>query len=76
MYIATKILMQQDHDNKTLDRLIARDNYQDHIPFEVDQNWEKEETAYIYEDGSALINNNNDWRVVTNYGRHIDHEKY
>lgn len=41
-----------------------------------DQNYEKEETAYIFEDGSAIIDcGNDDYRIEDNYGLSVDYEQ-
>ncbi len=64
--IARKVFNLNDHDNMTLDRLVNDSRGQVYFPVEKDQNYEKEETAYSL----------GDWRIVTNYGRICDHEKY
>ena len=77
MTIAKKVLNSNNHDNMVLNRLVSRNNYQEFMPVEVDQNFDKEETAYIFDDGSALINSaDNDWKVATNYGKNVDHQRY
>jgi hypothetical protein len=41
-----------------------------------DQNWEKGETAYIFKDGSAIIDcGDMDFRIETNYGLSKDYEQ-
>jgi hypothetical protein len=75
--IARKVLNQWDNDNMVLDRLVERDTYQQFYPIGVDNNWEKEQCAYVFEDGSALIHESpNNWEVITQYGTHRDLEIY
>ena len=76
MKIATKIMRQWHTDNMVFDYIIERSAYQTHVPVQVDQNYTGEHTAYIYEDGSALINENESWRVKSNYGLSPDNQKY
>ncbi len=75
--MARKTWNLQDHDNMVLDRLVSRSGYQQILPVEVDQLFDTEECAYIYEDGSALIHDSyNNWRIKTNYGRSVYHQDY
>ncbi len=75
--LARKVWNQSENDNMVMDRLISRNVYQTYVPVQVDQDLDNERTAYIYEDGSALINTyGNEWRVVPSYGLSSDHEKY
>lgn len=44
--------------------------------YQKDQNYEEEETSYIFEDGSAiLLNSFNEFKVNNTYGTHIDNEQ-
>ena len=41
-----------------------------------DQNWDDGKTAYIFADGSAIIDcGDNDFEVVADYGLSVDHEQ-
>lgn len=75
--MARKVLNQNEHDNMTLDKIAKRTKDQPITPVQVDQLFNLEECAYIFEDGSALINSSyNNWRIVTNYGRNVNHQDY
>jgi hypothetical protein len=46
------------------------------IAAQKDQNWEKGETAYIFADGSAIVDcGDNDYRIEASYGLHRDNEQ-
>lgn len=75
--LARKVLNQNSEDNMTLDRIVSKSGWQDIFPVQMDQDYKKGNTAYIFEDGSALINNSDDqWYVKTNYGLHCDNQEY
>lgn len=61
---ARKIFNLNDADNMTL----TAENLEK-VAVQKNQNWEKEETAYIFKDGSAIIDcGNMDFRIEENYG--------
>lgn len=77
MKIATKVFNHFEQDNTVFDRILDCSGYQKYFPVEVDQNYEKRETAYIFEDGSALIvNQDNKWKKNLNYGLNVYHQSY
>jgi hypothetical protein len=48
----------------------------DNIAIQKDNDYNNEKTAWIFEDGSALVKSaHNYWQVITNYGLHCDNEK-
>jgi hypothetical protein len=68
---ARKYFNLNEHDNTALDVKNL-----EHAAIQRDQNWEKEETAYIFADGSAIICcAGNDYHVETNYGLSKDNEQ-
>ena len=62
MNIASQILKQNEEDNMILDRLVNDSAYQQYEA-KIYQDWDSETTTYTFEDGSKLINKNNDWQV-------------
>ncbi len=69
--IAKKIYDLNDRDNSTL----TTKNLDD-IAIQKDNDYNNEKTAWIFDDGSALVLSPlNDWEIVTNYGLHRDNEK-
>jgi hypothetical protein len=68
---AHKIWDLNEHDNMTLEP-----SNLEKIAVQKDQNWTKGETAYIFADGSAIVDcGSNDYRIEPNYGLHKDHEQ-
>lgn len=74
--LARTVFNQWDVDNMTFDRIVSKSSYQNIFPVQVDNNLTNESTAYIFEDGSALINKNEKWEVKTRYGLSCDNSKY
>lgn len=68
---ARKIFNLNDSDNTTL----TKENLEK-VAVQRDQNWEKGETAYIFNDGSAIIDcGSTDFRVEQNYGLSKSYEQ-
>lgn len=69
--IARQAMNQNDGDNTTLEARNLKC-----WAIQRDQDWENEKTAWIFTDGSALIESaQNDWEVIDNYGLSCDHEQ-
>ena len=62
--IARKILDINEHDNTTLGRLASGCGYQEY-EYWVMSDRENGKTIYRFEDGSSLIDQNNDWIVIS-----------
>ncbi len=70
--LARKHFNKFQSDNTVLDT-----NCLEQAATQKDQNYEKEETAYIFKDGSAIVigNHPRDTRVIANYGLSNDHQQ-
>ena len=71
MSIARNTFELNEYDNMTLQAKNL-----DSQAYQKNQDYDNEKTAWIFEDGSALIlSSNNDWEINDDYGLHCDHEQ-
>ena len=68
---AREVFELNEHDNMTLEQ-----SNLESMAVQRDQDFENEKTAWIFEDGSALIQGTgNDWDIIDDYGLHPDNEQ-